>query len=153
LVGFAHALVRLLRGLFRIAETAREVVQSRIAARTQRKGVVGELEPRAAGPPPAGSPQRRIGDLYKHFLDEAGTLVAPRQPSETPDEYRRDIELVVPAAGPDLSELTEVFTEARYSLHVIGPDHVERATAAVRQLGSVLAEHASSSRQEAETGD
>ncbi|MDR9451058.1 MAG: DUF4129 domain-containing protein [Acidimicrobiia bacterium] len=68
-------------------------------------------------------------------------------------EYRRDIELVVPAAGPDLSELTEVFTEARYSLHVIGPDHVERATAAVRQLGSVLAEHASSSRQEAGTGD
>ena len=152
-VGFAQALVRLLRGLFRFAETAREVVQSRIAARAHRKGVVGELEPRAVGPPPAGSPQRRIGDLYKHFLDEAGTLVTPRQPSETPDEYRRDVELVVPAAGPDLSELTEVFNEARYSLHVIGNDHVDKAAAAVRQLGTLLTAHASRTEREPEIGD
>ena len=100
-----------------------------------------------------GVPRRRIGDLYKHFLDEAGTLVTPRQPSETPDEYRRDVELVVPAAGPDLSELTEVFNEARYSLHVIGTDHVEKAAAAVRQLGTLLTAHASRTEGEPEIGD
>lgn len=109
------------RGASGAARLARRLGEAR-----QREGPRG---PRVL-PRPRG-PREVVTYLYLSIEERARRLGLPRQSGQTALEYSRRLRAEMPDLDPDLSGLTDLFVEARYSPH---PFTDERVPAA-RRLG------------------
>ncbi len=126
-------LARLLLGLAR-----------RGAARVARvaQGLVTTARAREAGPRTRHIPLRRMGPrervayLYLSVEERARRLGLPRRKGQTASDYSRQLRRELPDLDPDLTGLTDLFLEARYSPH---PFDDERASGARRLWQSVRA--------------
>lgn len=62
-------------------------------------------------------PREQIRYFYLSTVRRAADEGVPRDKSETPSEYARDLQAQWPDAGEEIEALTESFLEARYSAH------------------------------------
>lgn len=76
---------------------------------------------------PATDPRRRIIACYQHLITTVSRLGAPISPDLTARELDRAVRSTFALKGPATSDLTQIFEEARYSLHEIGNSDAERA--------------------------
>jgi hypothetical protein len=63
------------------------------------------------------SPREIVAYLYLSVEERARRAGVPRQKGQTATEYSRELRRQIPDLDPDLSGLTELFLEARYSPH------------------------------------
>lgn len=117
---------------------------------------------------PLGMPSLRLRSLdsrqqvrfyYLALLRRGAEVGYPRQPSETPAEYAQTLteslehdsllpgstsaeKAIKPSPSADIDDLTGAFSEARYSLHTIKPDHAHLARQAWNHLRQRLREDA-----------
>jgi len=64
-------------------------------------------------------PRTRIMDCYNHMIKAASQLGAPITPDQTAKELEAGLRKRFNLRGPAIKELTNLFEEARYSLHPI----------------------------------
>ncbi|MBS1251269.1 MAG: hypothetical protein MAG451_00301 [Anaerolineales bacterium] len=65
------------------------------------------------------NPRERIQYYYLSFQHRGEKAGRPRRKGETPHEYSGSLRQKKPEVEPDLTQLTDAFIEARYSLHAI----------------------------------
>jgi hypothetical protein len=73
------------------------------------------------------SARERVLYHYYAVLRRAKRRGLPRRASETPAEYEHSVVRWLPQAEAELSQLTEAFTEARFSEHPVGSQEVRQA--------------------------
>jgi len=126
-------LARLLRGLARrgAAGVARVAQALTAVARTRQEA------PRIRHTPLRRmGPRERVAYLYLSVEERARRLGLPRATGQTASQYSRRLRREMPDLDPDLTGLTDLFLEARYSPH---PFDDERASGARRLWQSVRA--------------
>ena len=111
----------------------------RLVAGGVRRGAAGVAsavrrlggEARARAGMPAGrlsmrrmGPREKVAYLYLAVEERARRLGLPRHSGQTALEYSRRLRREMPDLDPDLSALTDVFMEARYSPHPFGEERV-----------------------------
>ena len=101
---------------------------------TERRSKWGEDDPN----------RRQVGELYRRFLDAAEQELVARKRSETPREYGSTVSDMVPRRDP-VDDLTEIFNEARYSLHPIADQDVRRAAGSLESFEEILTDEQSPS--------
>ncbi|GAB4538434.1 MAG: hypothetical protein Kow0063_26230 [Anaerolineae bacterium] len=72
------------------------------------------------------SPRAQVLYYYLSVLQRAARQGFPRQPAQTPLEYRGTLESSLPAAREDMELLTYAFIEARYSQHPVEAEDARR---------------------------
>jgi len=128
-----HALLRWLRSLGKTAGRALPELVARIRqARANRESP----QPRTVSP---GS-RAQIMHHYLRTLDAAQEAGVPRRRTETPYEYRRNLQEHVAEEEEALVELTEAFIEARYSTHPVSPEDVAAQRSNAQRLQRSLRE-------------
>jgi hypothetical protein len=128
-----HALRRWLRNFGKQAGLVLPVLAARIRqARANRES----QHPRTA---PLG-PREKILHHYLRTLDTAQEAGVPRRRTETPYEYRRNLQEHLEEDEEALVELTEAFVEARYSTHPISPEDVAAQQSNAERLQRSLRE-------------
>ena len=109
----------------------------KLVARIRQARANRQLQrPRTA---PLGS-REQILHHYLRTLDTAQEAGVPRRRTETPYEYRRNLQAHLEEDKEALGELTEAFIEARYSTHPISPEDVAAQQANARRLQHSLRE-------------
>lgn len=88
------------------------------------------------GPPE--TPRGQVLHSYLSTLETAEAMGVPRQVSQTPDEYEGTLAAQLPAAQAEVSALTEVFDEARYSCHPLTAADAERARRHAQAVAAAL---------------
>jgi hypothetical protein len=86
-----------------------EAARDRLAVQDEPVGARVRGRPRRLGP------TDQIIRYYQAIVEIAAEAGHARKPGQTPDEYRRDLGAQLPGAAPDLDQLTETFTRARYA--------------------------------------
>src|SRR5688572_6536474 len=77
--------------------------------------------------------QRSIRALYRELLATVARAGFERQPSTTPNELAREVNVARPAASPAMSTATELYVRARYGEERVGRDELSRMRTAVQQ--------------------
>jgi hypothetical protein len=126
----------LLRWLRNLGKGAGRILPELIARIRQARAT---REPR---PPRTMSPGSRdqIMHHYLRTLDTAQEAGVPRGRTETPYEYRRNLQAHLEEDKEALGELTEAFIKARYSTHPISPEDVAAQQANAQRLQHSLRE-------------
>lgn len=75
----------------------------------------------------SASPRTRIMDCYNHMIKATSELGAPITPDQTAKELETGLRKRFNLKGPAIKELTNLFEEARYSLHPITEEESHRA--------------------------
>jgi hypothetical protein len=83
-------------------------------------------------------PRERVLYYYLSVLRRAGQRGLPRRRAQTPHEYEGALNPHLPEAQQDLTQLTEAFIEARYSLHAFDRKHDQQARAHWRRVRAAL---------------
>ena len=112
-----HALLRWLKGL---GKGAGRILPELVARIRQARADRESRQPRTVS---LGS-RDQILHHYLRTLDTAQEAGVPRRRTETPYEYRRNLQEHIEEEKAALSELTEAFVEARYSTHPISSEDV-----------------------------
>jgi hypothetical protein len=73
------------------------------------------------------SSRQQVIFYYLAMVRKGGLHGALRRPGETPMEYAQDLRIFLPEAAAEVSELTAIFSTARYSDQVIGREHAQKA--------------------------
>jgi len=139
-LGPIRALRRFLVALYRRLANMAGAVSERLPRR---------LSLRRAGPKPPKEPFRffRLGALsarervlyyYLSILRRAGQQGLPRQRTQTPYEYDAHLAPHLPQAQQEMTLLTQVFVEARYSLHTISREQARQVHAHWQQVKAAL---------------
>jgi hypothetical protein len=76
---------------------------------------------------PASDPRSRIIVCYQHLISTVSRLGAPVSPNLTARELDRTVRSVFALKGPATTDLTQLFEEARYSLHEITDSDAAKA--------------------------
>jgi len=76
---------------------------------------------------PASDPRRRIIACYEHLVSTVSRLGAPVSPNLTARELDRAVRSTFALKGPATTDLTQLFEEARYSLHEITDSDADKA--------------------------
>lgn len=76
---------------------------------------------------PASDPRSRIIACYQHLIATVSRLGAPVSSDLTARELDRAVRLTFALKGPATSNLTQLFEEARYSLHEISDSDADKA--------------------------
>jgi len=76
---------------------------------------------------PASDPRSRIIACYQHLVSTVSGLGAPVSPNLTARELDRAVRSTFALKGPATTDLTQLFEEARYSLHEITNSDVDKA--------------------------
>ena len=76
---------------------------------------------------PASDPRRRIIACYEHLVSTVSGLGAPVSPNLTARELDRAVRSTFALKGPATTDLTQLFEEARYSLHEITDSDADKA--------------------------
>ncbi len=86
-------------------------------------------------------PRGRIRYFYLSTVRRASESGVPRQPSETPHEYEKDLEAGWPELEPELTSLTEAFIHARYSAHELRSEEARRVQEVWKRVKASLKKH------------
>jgi hypothetical protein len=97
----------------------------------QRAEVVASLSTSLDALSEPGDDRAAIVAAYGALLDGLARAGRPRRPDEAPEEYVRRVLQGWSVQPEPLNELTELFAEARFSTHRLGPEHRIRAVAAL----------------------
>jgi hypothetical protein len=98
---------------------------------TERAEVVASLSSSLDALSEPGDDRAAIVAAYAALLDGLARAGRPRRSDEAPEEYVQRV-LRGWSVRPDpLNELTTLFAEARFSEHVLGPEHRARAMSAL----------------------
>ena len=76
---------------------------------------------------PASDPRSRIIACYQHLVSTVSGLGAPVSPNLTARELDRAVRSTFALKGPATTDLTQLFEEARYSLHEITNSDADKA--------------------------
>ena len=76
---------------------------------------------------PASDPRSRIIACYQHLVSTVSGLGAPVSPNLTARELDRAVRSTFALKGPATTDLTQLFEEARYSLHEITDSDADKA--------------------------
>src|SRR5437879_13891338 len=76
---------------------------------------------------PASDPRSRIIACYQHLVSTVSGLGAPVSPNMTARELDRAVRSTFALKGPATTDLTQLFKEARYSLHEITNGDADKA--------------------------
>ena len=71
-------------------------------------------------------PHQRILFLYLAMVRRATETGLPRDPSQTPYEYEKKLDLALPEVKDELAALTGSFVEIRYSSHPVTVEHASQ---------------------------
>ena len=125
---------RWLRGLFRRAHS-----QLRQGLRNSRlAGMRLPSLPRARRLRTPETPREQVMVAYLTTLETAGDSGVSRRASQTPDEYQNILAVELPDVQGNVSDLTEIFDEARYSRHVLTSADAERAQRHAQAIAAAL---------------
>jgi hypothetical protein len=83
-------------------------------------------------------PRERVLYYYLSVLRRAGQRGLPRRRAQTPHEYEGALNPHLPEAQQNLTQLTEAFVEARYSLHAFDRKHDRQARAHWKRVRAAL---------------
>jgi hypothetical protein len=72
------------------------------------------------------SPRQKVLFYYHALLRRGDKTGLPRKESQTPEEYAAILERSLPTVENEITSLTDAFSEARYSRHLIAPDDVDQ---------------------------
>ena len=87
-----------------------------------------------------GDDRAAIVAAYAALLDGLARAGRPRRPAEAPEEYVRRVLTGWSVHAEPLNELTALFEEARFSEHLLGPEHRARAMSALESArGEIMA--------------
>jgi hypothetical protein len=75
----------------------------------------------------ASDPRDRIIACYRHLISTVSRLGAPVTADQTARELERAVRSTFALNGPSITDLTQLFEEARYSLHEIRDSDVDKA--------------------------
>src|SRR5207245_4080048 len=95
--------------------------------RNQEQGLQAVHEAISLVEDPASDPRSRIIACYQHLIETVAGLGAPVSPNMTARELDRAVRSTFALKGPATTDLTQLFEEARYSLHEIGDRDVDKA--------------------------
>jgi hypothetical protein len=70
-------------------------------------------------------PRQRVIFFYLTMLRRAGDSGLPRESWQTPKEYFDSLKTAIPEEETDISDLTESFMDARYSLREVTPERAD----------------------------
>jgi hypothetical protein len=98
---------------------------------TERAEVVASISSSLDALSEPGDDRAAIVAAYAALLDGLARAGRPRRPAEAPEEYVRRILTGWSVRAEPLNELTALFEEARFSEHVLGPEHRARAMSAL----------------------
>jgi hypothetical protein len=133
-----------LAGLWRVLQRwLRDVgrkVQTRVPELIQRLLPTRSQADRRRGRPRGPTPRQQLIYHYLTTLDHAEEAGLPRRRTETPYEYRRTLAPHLAEGGAAMEGLTEGFIVARYSVHPIEPEEVERQQANAGEVQRALRE-------------
>jgi hypothetical protein len=137
--------IRILRGLLAAlwrrlsdwAELARERMPRQLLGRWMREAEDSE-SPFHFFRLGALSPRERILYYYLSVLRRASQRGIPRRQAETPREYEDTLNPRLPEAQQDLTQLTEAFIEARYSLHTFDRKRDQQTRAYWKRVRTAL---------------
>lgn len=87
---------------------------------------------------PGRSPRAKIFYHYLTSLDRAGAEGFPRQETQTPYEYEETLAPHLPEAHVDVTRMTRMFVEARYSDHPMTEEEVKEMRAAEERIKEAL---------------
>jgi len=76
---------------------------------------------------PVSDPRSRIIACYQHLIATVSRLGAPMSSDMTARELDKAVRSTFGLKGPATTELTQIFEEARYSLHEMGDSDADRA--------------------------
>jgi hypothetical protein len=131
-----HLWQALLRWLRSVGKKAGRALPELVARIRQARANRGSRQVRAVS---LGS-RDRILHHYLRTLDTAQEAGVPRRRTETPYEYRRNLQAYVEEEEEALAELTEAFIEARYSTHPVSPEDVAEQRANAERVQRSLRE-------------
>jgi hypothetical protein len=82
--------------------------------------------------------RQRVFFYYLAMLRRSRERGMPRHPGQTPYEYARQLSNRVPEAQDDVSSLTNVFVEAKYSLHEVTQQQAGRVRQSWERIKKML---------------
>lgn len=85
-----------------------------------------------------GDPRSRIIACYQNMITVVSRLGAPVHPELTARELENEIRSTFAITGPATGELTQLFEEARYSLHDINDDDATKARSCLESIAAEL---------------
>jgi hypothetical protein len=97
----------------------------------ERAEVVASLSSSLGALSAPGDDRAAIVAAYAALLDGLARAGRARRPDEAPEEFVQRVLTGWSVRPGPLNELTALFSEARFSEHVLGPEHRERAIAAL----------------------
>jgi Domain of unknown function (DUF4129) len=83
-------------------------------------------------------PARRIARYYHTVVHAAAETGHPRQPGQTPREYRKQLGESIPETTGDFSDLTEAYVRVRYAPHPTTSQDAQRAKGLWQRLRRIL---------------
>jgi hypothetical protein len=146
IVKWISSVIQQILALFR---GAGRVIQEQIA-RIQKSGIKLpgiNLSARTRESMPM-EPRSRIIYLYKELVTFAGEHGIRRQEHQTPYQYRATFEDKVPVVVNDVTDVTDVFVESRYSRHPVDEQAAVRFSEELENIKKTL-----NSLDEQKTGD
>ena len=147
--GIVKWLSNILQQILALFRGAGRVIQEQIA-RIQKSGIKLpgiNLSARMREGVPK-DPRGRIIYLYKELVEFAGEHGIHRQEHQTPYQYKTTFEDKVPVVVNDVTDVTNVFVESRYSRHPIDEQAVERFNGELENIKKTL-----TTLDEQKTGD
>ncbi len=109
-----------------LQESRREAMEQIVASRKRGLEAVQEAINKISDTE-VSDPRGRIIVCYQRLITAAADLGAPLTPDETARELERKLSRIFLLTGSAMRELTNLFEEARYSLHAITEDNSEVA--------------------------
>lgn len=85
-----------------------------------------------------GDPRSRIIACYQNMITVVSRLGGPVHPDLTARELENEIRSTFAITGPATGELTQLFEEARYSLHDINDDDATKAHTCLESIAAEL---------------
>jgi hypothetical protein len=80
------------------------------------------------------SPRQQVIFYYIRLIERSKKSGLNRKPYQTPNQFANELENVIPEVKQEVQNLTDTFTEARYTFHPIDEIHTSRAQKLWRKI-------------------
>ena len=138
-IGLVKWLSNVIQHILALFRGAGRIIQEQIA-RIQKSGMKlpgMNLSSRKRESAPT-DPRGRIIYLYKELIYFAGEHGIRRQEHQTPYQYKATFENKVPVVVNDVTDVTNVFVESRYSTHPVGEQDAARFSNELENIKKTL---------------
>jgi hypothetical protein len=120
------------QGIAAAVEASLQRIRSLGSARQGSESLIGFISLRRL------TARQRVFFYYLAMLRRSRERGVPRHPGQTPYEYARQLSNRVPEAQDDVSSLTNVFVEAKYSLHEVTQQQAGRVRQSWERIKKML---------------